>query len=193
MNYPEKKVLLITSFSPLKSKDGDSVVVMGVIRALEFLGLKVDVLCFSENIRKKKTKNIKKINLTELSWNHTKKNFFQKMILLFSVKPFFIKKMENSGFSDEIKNKLKKTNYKAVIVHGYQMAPYVKFVSQKIKKIFLENENMQNIFFTRLVDEKNIFKKLFYFNEYVKSIFYQNFSFSVFSKYQEAWLLNKKK
>lgn len=175
-----KKVLFITPFAPL-SDSGDSFITASVLSGLKEVGCNVKVICF-----KKKGKKLPKL-VKSIIWKYPDYSFLKKLSFLFSVQPLFVQKFFDLGMLDQILKTIHKEKIEKVIIYGYPMSQYGRFIRVK-ELIYLEDEDMNKIFSFRLSKE-SIFKKIFIFFEYLKSFIYQKQAFKNFS---QIWLLSEK-
>jgi glycosyltransferase involved in cell wall biosynthesis len=183
----KKSILFITPFQPLNNS-GDSFITWGIIKGLSKINSSVEVISFKENKKTKLKTKIKNTSYFSKPWKYPSFSLFKKLLLFFSISPFFVNKFFDHEFLEKIKNKTKNKDFDQIIIYGYAMAKYGSFLNHK-KMIYLEDEDMGKIFKARFISEKRAIPKIFLLTEYVKSLFYQRLYFRKFKKF---WILNNK-
>lgn len=180
-----KKILFITPFEP-SSNSGDSFISSGILKGLLKLNINPTVIAFKEEGNSYGYLN--KFKIKVVNWDYKNYSLIKKLKLFFSFKPFLVIKFFDQNFLNQINYEIKKTNYDYIIIHGYVMAQYSIFLANK-KIIYLEDEDMANIFLSRFYYERKVLKKLFLLSEFLKSRVYQRY---FFKKFKKIWLLNEK-
>lgn len=180
-----KKTLFITPFVPL-GDSGDSFISSGVLKGLSKLNKNLTVIAFKEKNHDNDVNN--QFKLKTINWKYKTLSLLAKLKFLFSFKPFLVIKFFDQKFLNQIETEIKKNNYDNIIIHGYVMAQYAQYlVDQQV--IYLEDEDMAQIFWARFCSEKKTLTKVFLLSEFLKATVYQRYFFQNFKK---IWLLNEK-
>lgn len=153
----KKAINIISLDTPYPDNYGGIIDIFQKIKALHAQGIKIHLHCFNEN--KKKSKELDKYCQ---SVNYYKRNKnWQKW---FSLTPFIVKSRD----SKTLLKKLLKNKFPILFegIHTTYLASHKDLVN---RKLFLRNHNIEENYYHALYQkEKNIFKKLFFFSEYLK-------------------------
>ncbi|MFZ5438248.1 MAG: glycosyltransferase [Patescibacteria group bacterium] len=180
-----KKTLFITPFVPL-GDSGDSFISSGVLKGLAKLSKNLTVIAFKEKNYDNDVAN--QFKLKTVNWKYKTLSSLGKLKLLFSFKPFLVTKFFEQKFLNQIQTEIEKNNYDNIIIHGYVMVQYAQYLIGN-QVIYLEDEDMSQIFWARFCGEKNILTKFFLLSEFVKATIYQKY---FFQNFRQIWLLNEK-
>lgn len=180
-----KKTLFITPFVPL-GDSGDSFISSGVLKALFRLNKDLTVIAFKE--KNHGNDDTSQFKLKTISWKYKTLSLLAKLKLLFSFKPFLVTKFFDQKFLNRIETEIKNNNYDNIIIHGYVMVQYAQYLVDK-QVVYLEDEDMAQIFWARFCSEKKILTKAFLLSEFFKATIYQRY---FFQNFKQIWLLNEK-
>ena len=159
----KKAINIISLDTPYPDNYGGIIDIFQKIKSLHSLGINIHLHCFSKD--KKKSKELEKYCQ---SVNYYKRNKnWQKW---FSLTPFIVKSRDNKPL---LKNLLK--NKFPILfegIHTTYLADHKKLAN---RKLFLRTHNVEQDYYHALyLKESNVFKKLFFFSEYLKLKKYEN-------------------
>jgi hypothetical protein len=160
----KKKALnIITLDTPYPDNYGGIIDIFQKIKSLHKLGINIHLHCFSKD--KKKSRELEKY-CQSVSYYKRQKNW-QKW---FSFTPFIVKSRDSKHL---LKNLLK--NKFPILfegIHTTYLADHKELVS---RKLFLRNHNIEENYYHALYKkESNVFKKIFFYSEYLKLKKYEN-------------------
>lgn len=160
----KKKAINIISLDiPYPDNYGGIIDIFQKIKSLHSQGLNIHLHCFSYG--KKKSKELEKY-CQSVSYYKRNKNW-QKW---FSTTPFIVKSRDNKRL---LENLLK--NKHPILFEGIHTTFFVKDKKLLDRKLFLRTHNIEeNYYYALFKKEKHIFKKWFYFSEYLKLKKYEN-------------------
>lgn len=160
----KKKAINIISLDiPYPDNYGGIIDIFQKIKALHAQGLNIHLHCFSYG--KKKSKELEKYCQSVSYYKRNKK--WQKW---FSKTPFIVKSRDNKRLLD---NLLK--NKHPILFEGIHTTFFANDIKLSKRKLFLRTHNIEeNYYYSLFKKEKSIFKKIFYFSEYLKLKKYEN-------------------
>lgn len=189
-----KKILFISEVYPSASS-GTTLVTRNLIKSLvsDSSKYQVDLCCISfrslvenrindDNIR---VFSLKKSGFRKLRFGL----IFRLFEMFFSLKPVLVQRMYDSELNSLIKTLVKTQGYDMVFYHGFSTLQYYR--SNKIKSIYIDDEDIPRLMYQRSKRSKSFFKKIYFFTEYFRSNFYQKYYFRKFKKINEIWAINK--
>ncbi|MDA8956527.1 hypothetical protein N9H19_02810 [Flavobacteriales bacterium] len=159
----KKAINIISLDTPYPDNYGGIIDIFQKIKSLHSLGINIHLHCFSKD--KKKSKELEKY-CQSVKYYKRNKNW-QKW---FSLTPFIVKSRDNKPL---LKNLLK--NKFPILfegIHTTYLADHKKLAN---RKLFLRTHNVEQDYYHALyLKESNVFKKLFFFSEYLKLKKYEN-------------------
>lgn len=185
-----RRILIISQIFP-SGLSGTSVKTRKTIEVLVNLDFAVDVCClhhhsmirnsfFMDNLR------IFVVNKDIVS-KISVKYIFKVLHILFTPLPFRIKKMFDSSLMEKIRTLKNTYNYSHIFYDGFSTLQYFEHSSQsKSKQIYIDDEDITVLMKERMNLVKNLFLKLFYFLEYIRSSIYEKNYFNIVD---EIWAI----
>ncbi|SLL33522.1 glycosyltransferase [Mycobacteroides abscessus subsp. abscessus] len=177
-----RKVLFITNLLPYPLDNGGKIKSYNIISALSKL-YEIDLICFANSKSDlkysdslKDITNDTKIVVKTIVRSSSKLSFIKEYLKsLFSFLPYSINKFWNKEFENHIVDYLNKNSYDFIYVDHLPMMIYYKLF--KSKKIILDQHNVENLIFKRIVDvEKKGIKRFVLNYEYLKLRKFEMFS-----------------
>ncbi len=157
-----KEIHIITFDIPYPVNYGGVIDVFYKIKALKEAGIKIHLHCFYHKRKKNKILN---------TYCESVKYYKRKITLInfFSSKPFIVKSRDDKNL---IKNLAKKKC--PIIFEGIHSTKLINNKKILYYKKFVRTYNIETDYYRLLAKvEKNIFKKIYLFSEYLKIYFYQ--------------------
>lgn len=169
-----KKILFITEDFP-SGLNGASVRTRSTLESILALGHSVEVCCFhfkDFNVHDFSHKNLKIHTVTTKRRKRTSVLFLKHLFsIVFSWAPISIRRLFNVELQQKVK-KILDTNIDIIVYDGYSTLQYLEknFAG---KSIFIDTEDFTDLYRQRFIAESRFFEKIFYFLEYIKSLFYE--------------------
>jgi len=184
-----KKILFITEDFP-SGLNGTSVKTRNTLNYLLDAGYKVDVCCFlfkGFNRHDFKHNNLRIFTFESKRFNKKSISFiYHAFFIVFSIAPITIKRLFNKDLEKKL-IKLKNTNsYRSIFYDGYSNLQYLN-KDTKNEHIYIDDEDFTDLFRQRLLLERDLFKKIFYFFEYLKSLL---FEFIYMRRVDQVWAIS---
>lgn len=158
------KVLQLCKKSPTPQRDGESIAIHQVTKALISQGCQVDVLAM---LTTKHPLNDSNSELAQVNYQYvsidTSIRLNEAIFSMFGSVPYIVKRFYSANFKDALIAKLKITTYDVVLLEGVFLGLYVDCIKQYSKaKLVLRAHNIENQIWKRqALHENNVLKKAF--------------------------------
>jgi len=179
-------ILFLTTRFPYPPDDGGKI---DTLTNLKILAKNFSLFLFYIGTQDEKETKLKKEVKIQGIYNYskdTKNNILGIIKNIFSPKPYTISKYHSQEIYKKIKKIIKNKNINIVFVDHLHMAYYGKMIKQDFPKIkvVLREHNVEYIFWKRILkEERDIFKKIFFWIQYRKVLNYEKKFFRIFDEY----------
>jgi len=180
-----KKILFLTHLFPYPPNDGGRIVTFNTLKGLVKYGHDVTLCSFigsNEKIHENLLSIVSKVHVVKIDYNNSISGLIKN---LFSPLPYNMYKYVNKEMEKLIRSLLVKENFDIIYIDHLHMAYYIKKfrrVLPTIKKVLREHNVESQIMFRVYKNEKNIFKKYFFWYQYLKLYNYEKNIINLFDK-----------
>lgn len=120
------------------------------------------------------------------------KNFFKRSFsVFFSKQPYCVEQFFSKIFTDKLDEMLSSATYDVIFFDFINTVIYEKFIREKynVKKILFLHDAMSMLFYRNFLVSKNILKKYYWFNQYIKLL---NFEFELQNSFDKIVVVSQK-
>ncbi|MDH3650189.1 MAG: glycosyltransferase family 4 protein [Saprospiraceae bacterium] len=163
------KILQLCKKFPYPLKDGESIAVTYLAKALDQLGCDISLLAMNTtkhpvvvNRIRPKLQHYKSVHYTTLN-NEVKP--LHAFLNLFSSDSYNISRFEDEAFGKKLMQLLKKEKYDLVQLESLYLAPYIRLIRKHSKaKIFLRAHNVEHEIWERMAENEDNTVRSWYFD-----------------------------
>lgn len=169
-------ILLVAHKPPYPPVDGGTLATLNMALGLAKAGNRVTVLAMVTPKHPSEESQIPDDYRAMVDFRHhhvgISTNPFQGILnLLFSRKPYNIKRFEDSGFRDSLRGLLQATHFDIIQLEGLYLYPYVKTIRKNSTAfVVLRAHNVENIIWARLAKDGRNILRAWYFHILAKRI-----------------------
>ncbi len=189
MSLQHMKYLFITQLFP-SGLTGTSVKTRNTIEYLLKQGHRVDVCCVHASSFRKNNFKHPKLNFYLVPSRERESNFikifFRITWLAVGLRPLNVKRVFDQRLAEVFNGLLKTNDYNQVFFDGYTTLQYLN--KNQRSSVYIDDEDITDLLFKRLLESKQILVKLYYLFEWFKSSLYERW---YLAKVDQIWAISQ--
>ena len=172
------RILQLCKKSPTPQKDGESIAIHQVTKALCLIGGQVDVLAMltTKHPKADKTAELKDVNYSYVSIS-TDISLPKAILSLPQKLPYIVSRFVDEHFEKSLIHLLQKNNYDYIVLEGVFLGLYLEAIKKhSAAKIVLRAHNVEHLIWKRLEEEEE---------SWVKKAYLKHVEIDKFEKYEQ--------